>query len=354
MSHFCLLRDPDNYAPFDWDISDEPGGAEYCLELFSRHFVDTMGHAAHRYGRSANKRIEAAARDFTAAIDSIRQDPTSLSGGRISILALCRVREKALRDNGLPDPFSHIKDRENARALEVYPEIIRELRALDGPERWLRMMEGIFAGNIFDMGFPVTMNVSQESPDFAAMLERVPLRPWLVDDFDRLIDHLPHSAAPTRWTKAMFFVDNAGSDFVLGMTPMVRELAREGVQVVLAANEVPSLNDVTADETAGLIDLLAADDADLAALAEAGMIQVVSTGNDVPLIDLSEVSDELNEAAADADLVVLEGMGRAIETNFNTPLTVDCIRLALLKDPRIAAHIGGEVFDCVCKYVEVE
>jgi len=353
MSHFCLLRDPDDYTPFEWDISDEPGGVEYCLELFSKHFTDMMAHATHRYGRSAHRRIEAATRDFMGDIERLRKDPALLPGGRISILALCRVREKALRDHDLPDPFSYIKDRENAQALAVYPAIIQDLRALEGKHRWLRLMEGVLAGNIFDMGSPVTMDISQESPDFPAMLERVPQRPWLVDDFDRLIEHLPHSAAP-KWSKAVMFVDNAGSDFILGVMPVVRELAREGTQMVLAANELPSLNDVTADETADLIDRLASDDADLAALIDGDMLQVVSTGNDIPLIDLSEVSEELNEAAADADLVVLEGMGRAVETNFNTPMTVDCIRLALLKDPKIAAHVGGEVYDCVCKYVEAE
>ncbi len=81
------------------------------------------------------------------------------------------------------------------------------------------------------------------------------------------------------------------------------------------------------------------------------MFEVVSTGNDLPLIDLSDVTDELNAAAAGAELVLLEGMGRAIESNFDAAFTCDCLRLALLKDPLVAQRPGGEVYDCVCKYV---
>ncbi len=99
---------------------------------------------------------------------------------------------------------------------------------------------------------------------------------------------------------------------------------------------------------------LAAQDADLAALIEGGMFEVVSTGSEIPLLDLSEVSDELNEAAGDADLVILEGMGRAVESNYDAPFTVDCLRLAVLKDAGVAARVGGDVFDCICKYVPAD
>ena len=94
-------------------------------------------------------------------------------------------------------------------------------------------------------------------------------------------------------------------------------------------------------------------DEDLASYVRAGLFEVVSTGNDIPLIDLSEVSEELNEASKDADLVVLEGMGRSVESNLNTEFDVDAVQLCLLKDPAVAARVGGELFDCVCRYQPV-
>jgi uncharacterized protein with ATP-grasp and redox domains len=185
------------------------------------------------------------------------------------------------------------------------------------------------------------------------LIEQTKPRPWFVDDYDRLAEDLL-LAPPTKWTKAIVFVDNAGSDFILGVMPLARELSLGGTQIVLAANELPSLNDITVDEAIDVVERLAARDSDLAALIEAGMFEVVSTGNDIPLIDLADVSDELNAAAEDADLVLIEGMGRAVESNLDAEFTVDALRLACVKDEAVADHIGGQLFDCVCKYTPVE
>jgi type II pantothenate kinase len=135
--------------------------------------------------------------------------------------------------------------------------------------------------------------------------------------------------------------------------PLVRELALAGTQIVLAANERPSLNDITTDEVIDVVEQLAGVDGDLAALIDGQMFEVVSTGSGIPLIDLSEVSDELNATAADADCVILEGMGRAVESNLDATFSVDCIRLAVLKDAVVAQRSGGELYDCVCKYTPV-
>ncbi len=42
--------------------------------------------------------------------------------------------------------------------------------------------------------------------------------------------------------------DNAGTDVVLGMVPLARELLRRGTNVVLSANSTPALNDITHPE----------------------------------------------------------------------------------------------------------
>ncbi|MBC8374302.1 MAG: hypothetical protein H8E53_11950, partial [Planctomycetes bacterium] len=48
--------------------------------------------------------------------------------------------------------------------------------------------------------------------------------------------------------------------------------------------------------------------------------------------------------------VILEGMGRGIESNFNTAFSVDAVHLSVLKDPQVAKHVGGGLFDCIFKY----
>jgi hypothetical protein len=48
--------------------------------------------------------------------------------------------------------------------------------------------------------------------------------------------------------RVMVFVDNAGADIVLGMLPFVREMLRLGCEVVMVANSLPAINDITAAE----------------------------------------------------------------------------------------------------------
>ena len=350
MSHFCLLRDPETYVAHHWDMVADTEARQYWLGLFEKHFEDTLAHAAHRYGRSAGKRLAAAEREFAESIATLRETPTALPGGALNIMQLCRLRERVLRAHDVGAPFQHIKDRENASAIALYNQVVHELHTMPFEDRWLHLVESVFAGNIFDLGSPATMHTAHESPDFLDAIENVSPRPWGVDDYDRLAEDLPREPPP-KWTRAVVFIDNAGSDFILGVMPLVRELALEGVQIVLAANELPSLNDLTADETAQIIGQLSSIDRDLAALVRGEMFDVVSTGSGIPLIDLGDVTDEMNEAADDADLVILEGMGRAVESNFDAAFTVDCLQLALLKDPMVAAHfVGAELYDCVCKY----
>ncbi|KAJ4840212.1 Pantothenate kinase 2, mitochondrial [Turnera subulata] len=73
-----------------------------------------------------------------------------------------------------------------------------------------------------------------------------------------------------------------GADVILGMLPLARELLRRGTEVVLVANSLPALNDVTAME--------------------------------------------LPDIVAEAAKVILEGMGRAIHTNFNARFKCDALK----------------------------
>ena len=49
------------------------------------------------------------------------------------------------------------------------------------------------------------------------------------------------------------------------------------------------------------------------------------------------MSSELAAAAADADLVVFEGMGRGIETNLRAWFAVDSLKLGMIKHPEVRA-----------------
>jgi hypothetical protein len=164
----------------------------------------------------------------------------------------------------------------------------------------------------------------------------------LIDDFDRLTQ---------RWLsdvyhKAVIFIDNAGSDFILGALPLARWLARRGTHVVLAANERPTLNDMTIAELRDWWPEITRTEPTFGELP----ITSVSSGTGEPLIDLSEVSSELNAASEDADLVILEGMGRGVESNLGASFTCDALNIAMLKDHSVAKRHGGKLFDVVCRF----
>ena len=344
---FIKLADPSSYVACSWDLVADRAGLSYWVDFFCAHVETILSlgtDAAVARGESmesADGRAAACLAEFVPFFRSVERDPAS--HGRVTILKLDEWRDGLIREHGFDDCFVDLKERENAKMLPLLPEVCRGLDALDGPDQLRAIVEGVFAGNIFDMGAKATAaRFRSESPDFFKTRDLLPGRPWRVDDYDALA---------SAWTgktyrKAIFFVDNAGSDFLLGAVPMARWLARRGTTVVIAANERPSLNDMTAAECRAWWPRVVEMEPSLAGLP----IEVVSTGTGEPLIDLSAVSTELNDAAADADLVILEGMGRGVESNLDAVFSCDAVNLAMLKDEAVAARLGGEVFDVVCRF----
>ena len=61
----------------------------------------------------------------------------------------------------------------------------------------------------------------------------------------------------------------------------------------------------------------------------------------------------IHVAARDADLVVLEGMGRAVHTNYRAQFSCDTLKLAMIKNQRLANALfgpDGKMWDCVCAF----
>jgi bifunctional damage-control phosphatase, subfamily II, fusion protein len=59
----------------------------------------------------------------------------------------------------------------------------------------------------------------------------------------------------------------------------------------------------------------------------------------------------LADACEGTDLVVVEGIGRALHTNFKIRFRCDAMKLAMIKTERVAKRLfGGALYDCVCVY----
>jgi type II pantothenate kinase len=394
----------------------------HSTPTFCRHIADDAGAAASLPNPAA--RTEAAAQfaaRFPRLLDTVlearRAGKVECEGigasnecgidrsqGRVTCISLCHLRDAVLSQLGLRDIFVGVKRSENEAALALLPGVLTGLDASFASSSSLELaVRGVLAGNVFDLGAAASADLFARGEGggadafFRTRDERLLPRPWCVDDLDALVDALAGGGGPQGeqeqeeekqeeeekqrqeqqrrrrpYRKAVLFVDNAGSDVLLGLIPLARELLRAGVpEVVLAANTHPTLNDVTAEELKPLLRQAAALDPDqglLPAALREGRLRVVASGNGLPVIDLRRCSPELvaecsgfgggggGGGAGDDDddgdglLLVLEGMGRSIETNLRATFTCDCLRIGVIKHPEVARCLGGRLYDPVVRF----
>uniref|UniRef100_A0A1J3E3U0 Damage-control phosphatase ARMT1-like metal-binding domain-containing protein n=1 Tax=Noccaea caerulescens TaxID=107243 RepID=A0A1J3E3U0_NOCCA len=300
----------------------------------------------------APAKAEKFAERYGGILEDWKKDPQS-HGGPPDGISLGRVREQILRELGFRDIFKKVKDEENAKAISLFPEVVSLSDAIeDEGKRLENLVRGIFAGNIFDLGSAQLAEVFSRGDgiSFLASSQNLVPRPWVIDD----LDDFQANWIKKRWKKAVIFVDNSGADIVLGILPFAREMLRRGMQVVLAANELPSINDVTYTELREILSQLKDDENGQLIGVDTSKLLVANSGNDLAVIDLSRVSQELADLSSDADLVIIEGMGRGIETNLYAQFKCDSLKIGMVKHIEVAEFLGGRLYDCVFKYNEVE
>jgi type II pantothenate kinase len=343
------------YVACQWDLEQHPEKRAHWIGLFRTHFDSLEQQAiaeASARGESAEavKPKLAIARElFMTYLDQIEANPTVF--GTLYIIQICFAREKALREAGIADPYRLAKAKENKAAIKLLPTLFEELDSLPDPEKAQQVMRGTFAGNIYDLGATKTVELFKDGKpvDFHDVRNKLAPRPWLVDGLDAWSEKIT-SEKP--YTAAAVFVDNAGCDVILGMIPFVRDLLQRDVKVILTSNSYPALNDITHSELVPIINEIAQWDKTISKALGDDKLRVVPSGNGAPLIDLrycgEELVDSVNEMGV--DLVVLEGMGRAIESNLNAQFTCDSLNIAMIKDTGVASALGGKVYDLLCKY----
>ncbi|KAG5230158.1 pantothenate kinase [Salix suchowensis] len=375
---FPLLADPKMYEPNTIDLSDH-NELEYWFTVLSEHLSDLVDKAVASEGGTddAKRRGDAFAHAFSAHLARLMEEPAAY--GKLGLANLLELREECLREFQFVDVYRSIKQRENEASLAVLPDLLAELDSMTEETRLLTLIEGALAANIFDWGSRACVELYHKGTiiEIYRMSRNKMQRPWQVDDFDVFKERMLGSGdkKPHPHKRALLFVDNSGADVVLGMLPLARELLRRGTEVVLVANSLPALNDVTAMELPDIVAEAAKHCDILRKAAEAGgllvdamintsdgskensslvPLMVVENGCGGPCIDLRQVSSELAAAAKDADLIILEGMGRALHTNFNARFKCEALKLAMVKNQRLAEKlIKGNIYDCVCRYEPV-
>ena len=302
-----------------------------------------------------------------------------------TLMDMVEEKERLLRSCGLEDMFMGLKTNENEICLALYPEMCRAVDGVSDARGRLRLViEAALAGNLFDAGaaaavqnvafcdteqavcdYPedeqkrFNLDASQLFATFAKAQEKV-LRPesgWKFDSFEE-IDARLRSGAP--WKRVLIFCDNAGAD-TMGMVLLARYLAslNADTHVALVANTTAALNDITFDELRRFVSSCVKSDDTLRALVDEGRVQCLPSGATSTLLDFSRVSQELASYVNDANvrendwLVVLDGMGRSLESNWNAASYmspgVDVLSLAMVKSEINARRLGAEVYDCVVR-----
>nr|BAD33319.1 putative pantothenate kinase 4 [Oryza sativa Japonica Group]BAD46028.1 putative pantothenate kinase 4 [Oryza sativa Japonica Group] len=372
---FPLLEDPKMYEPntIDLDLNEY----KYWFKILSDHLPDLVDKAVASEGGTddAKRRGDAFAHAFSAHLARLMEEPAAY--GKFGLANLLELREECLREFQFVDAYVSIKQRENEASLAVLPDLLMELDSMNEEARLLALIEGVLAANIFDWGSRACVDLYHKGTiiEIYRMSRKKMQRPWRIDDFDMFKKRMLADKKGQPYKRALLFVDNSGADVVLGMIPLARELLRNGTEVVLVANSLPALNDVTANELPGIVAEAAKHCGILRKAAEAGglifdamagiqddlkdepvsvPLMVVENGCGSPCIDFRQVSSELAAAAKDADLLILEGMGRSLHTNLNARFKCDTLKLAMVKNQRLAEKLfNGNIYDCICKFEPV-
>jgi len=329
----------------------------------------------HQEDESFLERYHEWERKYDMFLSSVESD--AYQGG--TLLNVVSEKEKLLREYGLPDLFRAVKASENALCSDVLFQSLRD--DVDNSEDSLKSaIEIALAGNLFDAGAAqAVQNVvggssfkgdsnkfafkNSEDLQFAfeASRKRVRNSEWLCDDLDEL--------RANEYDRVCVFCDNAGAD-VLGMTLLARELAKrtKGAKVALVANELAALNDVTINELEEFYQVCEQHDPEYLQLyRENGKIALLSSGQASTLLNLNATGKDINDWVKREDtvggvdmegkklkwLVVLDGMGRSLESNWEcgkyVKPHVDVLNLAMVKSEINAKRLGANVYDCVCK-----
>ncbi|KAK6178482.1 hypothetical protein SNE40_013268 [Patella caerulea] len=345
-----LLLDAQNYLPDTVDLTQDEEAREYWLQCFTNGVDKTKQQAIKSQAQSsdAEKRAEKFVIRYLDRLKVLKENPYCY--GSLTVRSLLDTSSQYLSELHFTDPYSQQKQFENEQAVKLLSNHLRDLEKLEWPDRQLELAQGILAGNMFDWGAKEVCKL-MESPGFGfkEARSRLQARPWLFDDFDewciRLKTHPIHKCA-------VIFCDNSGADIILGIFPLAQELLANGTKVILCVNSRPALNDVIFSELLILVKKVAAISSEINSALNEGRLQVMENGQGSPCLDLRLIDNDLVNMMVkeNADLIILEGMGRAVHTNFHARFTCDVLKVAVIKNKWLANRLGGDMFNVMFKF----
>ncbi|KAI9207464.1 fumble-domain-containing protein [Polychytrium aggregatum] len=346
LTAFPALEDINTYQPDTVTLNDLES-QQYWITLLDRNLADLVELVIEwdNVGKEdAKERASKFEKMYREHLERLTKEPNSY--GVLTIRSLLQLREQCLREMGFYDVFAGVKRVENATALRALPDLLKELDSLGDETLLLSLVHNVIAGNMYDWGAKSVHGMLKRGElDFQTAKSKVKYNDKFFQ-FNALKDQLLQQP----YKKAIVFVDNSGADIILGMIPFARFLLSKGTSVILAANTLPAVNDITSNELRDIIEAVASFDRIISEAWNNEALLVVGNGNGSPCLDLGHINEKLAVEAAGCDLVVLEGMGRAIHTNYHAKFKVDSLKIGVFKNPFIAEHLGASMYDALCVF----
>ncbi|XP_014615545.1 PREDICTED: pantothenate kinase 4 isoform X1 [Polistes canadensis] len=348
---FCpLLKDPTLYNPDTTDLVEDKEARDYWLQCFEE-FVDKCVAKAilsQPQNPTAKDRATKLKEKYINRLHYLNLQPFAY--GILTVRTLLDTIEHCMKEFDFPDPYLYQKKKENEEALKHLKDRITVLDNLDGVEKIRALILGVLSGNMFDWGAKDVATL-METTDFGfkEAQEKIPGRPWLVDNLDEWINRLQNNVVHKC---AAIFVDNSGVDIVLGILPFTRDLLQRGTKVILCANSMPALNDVTYPELVVILQDAAKISKVIKKALKENRLLAMETGQAGPCLDLSRLNLDLCLAMVkhNVDLIVIVGMGRTLHTNLYAKMKCECLKLAVIKNRWLAERLGGDMYAVICKY----
>uniref|UniRef100_A0A9J7X7S9 4'-phosphopantetheine phosphatase n=1 Tax=Cyprinus carpio carpio TaxID=630221 RepID=A0A9J7X7S9_CYPCA len=281
-----LLQDPTSYIPDTVDLTEDVLAREYWLYCFEEA-LDGVVKRAIASQKDQPKAVERAEKFRQKYRHKLQTlRHQPFAYGSLTVRSLLDTREHCLNEFNFPDPYSKIKQKENDMALKYYLKVVKSVEELSWEQRQFTLVKGLLAGNVFDWGAKA---VSE---------------------------------------KNIFCI------------------------CFRTFNSGPALNDVTNSELQILTERIAAMDPVIHTALKEDRLALVQNGSSSPCLDLSRLDKVLATVVRErgTDLVIIEGMGRAIHTNYYAMLSCESLKLAVIKNSWLAERLGGKIFSVVFKY----
>lgn len=343
-----LLLDEAEYVPDLIDLTKDEEARKYWLDCFEKTINTYEKQCIKSYPNNevSVKKANDFKQSYLRKLSELKASPFAF--GKLTVRSLLDLREHCMSQFEFFDVYSNEKRDENRLGLELLLdrcEFVESLETID--KKWHELFKGFLAGNVYDYGAQAFIQKQSKGhlDKFNQALNSIDDR-FLSDENDlEIINRLKDSY----YKCICVFVDNSGFDITLGVLPLVFFILKNSpeTKVILCANSKPAINDITTIELMFLIKKLAVLMPEINEAYTSKRLIVIETGSASPCLDLSRINIDLAKLmeTSQVDLVVLEGMGRSIHTNYNAKFKCDSLKAAVLKNQWLANRFGFSDFN---------